>query len=150
MTTPESSSASAATADPSRAEPARIRYVGLRTRRTPSGLTFLEVELERVDGTRVTGTSSGQPSAFGDLRIAAEAAIAALGGAVTTGHRFELAGVKTVRAFDATVVLVSVMETTSSPPLRLLGAAFGEDQSGSAAVLAVLYATNRVLCKPRA
>jgi hypothetical protein len=151
MTNPEPSRASAAAVsfDPMRAEPARIRFVDLRTRRSPAGQAFIEVELERIDGVRVTGASSGQPAGFGDLRIAAEATIQALGSAVATGHRFELTGVKTVRAFDTTVVLVSVTELTTNPPQRLLGAAFAENQSASAAVLAVLNATNRVLCKPR-
>ena len=139
--------ASAATTDIGRVEPARIRFVDYRSRRSPNGMVFVEVELERVDGERVIGSASGQPSIIGDLRIAAEAAISALRPAVVTGQRFEIAGVKTVRAFDATVVLVSIVDMADPTAKRLLGSAFAAGDDGAAAVRAVLNATNRVLCK---
>jgi len=152
MTLPDDNRGPAATADSTdtgRGEPARIQFVDYRSRRSPNGMVFVEVELARLDGDRVVGAASGQPSVIGDLRIAAEAAISALRLAVVTGQRFEIAGVKTVRAFDATVVLVSVVDLADPTAKRLLGSAFAAGDDGAAAVRAVLNATNRVLCKAR-
>ena len=121
MTSPDDNRGFAAaddSADMLQSEPARIRFVDYRSRRSPNGIVFVEVELARIDGDRVVGSASGQPSAVGDLRIAAEAAISALRQAVASGQRFEIAGVKTVRAFDATVVLVSVIELTDPTAKR--------------------------------
>jgi hypothetical protein len=77
--------------------------------------------------------------------VVAEATLEALHRAASTGHRFELLGVKTVRAFDETVVLAQVAVVAGRGPTRLVGAAMGDDDQPRAAVLAVLNATNRVL-----
>ena len=128
---------------------ARIRFVEARTRDLTSAQCKVEVELERVDGRRVVGTRSGQPSAIGTIRIAAEAAVDALHLAVAEEQRFELVGVKSVRAFDQTVVLVLLTTRGQRGVVRLVGAAVGESADASvvtrAAVLSVLNASNRVL-----
>ena len=60
--------------------------------------------------------------------------------------RFELVGVKTMRAFDANIVVVSVLATLGGgPQQRLLGCHLAEDDPLRSAVVAVLHATNRVL-----
>jgi hypothetical protein len=119
--------------------------VALRAHRAPSGQCRAEVELQRADGERVVGAREGRAIALGDLRIVAEATLEALHRVATTGHRFELLGVKTVRAFDETVVLAQVALVAGRGPTRLVGAAMGDDDLPRAAVLAVLNATNRVL-----
>jgi hypothetical protein len=126
-------------------EPRRVRLVALRAHRAPSGQCRAEVELQRADGERVVGAREGRAIALGDLRIVAEATLEALHRVATTGHRFELLGVKTVRAFDETVVLAQVALVAGRGPTRLVGAAMGDDDLPRAAVLAVLNATNRVL-----
>ena len=126
-------------------EPRRVRLVALRAHRAPSGQCRAEVELERSDGARVVGSREGHAIALGDLRIVAEATLEALHRVASTGHRFELLGVKTVRAFDETVVLAQVAVVAGRGPTRLVGAAMGDDDPPRAAVLAVLNATNRVL-----
>ena len=103
------------------------------------------VELQRLDGSTVLGSREGHAIALGDLRIVAEATIDALHLASTSGLRFELLGVKTVRAFDETVVLVQVAVVAGRAPVRLVGAAMGDTDLPRAAVLSVLNATNRVL-----
>jgi hypothetical protein len=132
---------------------ARIRFVEARTRDLPSAQCGVEVELERVDGRRVVGTRSGQPSAIGAIRIAAEAAVEALHLAVQEDQRFELVGVKSVRAFDQTVVLVLLTTRGPRGVVRLVGAAVGESADPGdvtrAAVLSVLNASNRVLVLSR-
>jgi hypothetical protein len=151
MTSPDTAPATAVT-DSSQADSAsRIRFVEARTRKSPTGLCHADVELERVDGERVVGSRSGQPSAMGAIRVAAEATVEALHRAVTAEQRFELVGVKTVRAFDQTVVLVLLTTRTSRGLVRLVGAAVGDSADDAdvsrAAVLAVLNASNRVLSR---
>ena len=128
----------------------RIRLLALRAHRSPAGLCRAEVELERLDGTPVVGSRDGRAIAIGDLRIVAEATIDAIHRATTTDHRFELLGVKTVRAFDENVVLVQLSLVRGAGPARLVGAALGVPDCTRAAVLAVLNATNRVLAVPPA
>jgi hypothetical protein len=141
--------------DPTNSEPsvARIRFVEARSRDLASAHCSVEVELERVDGRRVVGSRSGQPSAIGTIRIAAEAAVDALHLAVAEEQRFELVGVKSVRAFDQTVVLVLLTTRGSRGVVRLVGAAVGESADAAdvtrAAVLSVLNASNRVLVLAR-
>ena len=149
MTEPHAGSAPTLTESPHPETASRIRFVEARTRKAPSGQCHADVELERLDGGRVVGSRSGQSSAVGPLRIAAEATIEALHLAVGDGERFELVGVKTVRAFDQTVVLVLLITRTARGLVRLVGAAVGDSADDAdvsrAAVLAVLNASNRVL-----
>jgi predicted RNase H-like nuclease (RuvC/YqgF family) len=59
---------------------------------------------------------------------------------------FELLGVKAVRAFDATVVIVSLAtHGGESSDQRVVGSVLTEVDPGRAAALAVLNATNRIL-----
>jgi hypothetical protein len=123
----------------------RLRFSNFRFTRTPSGQCACEVELEWVDGVRVVGKSTGQSSPMGDLRIAAEAALRALEGFSDGALQFELVGVKLLRAFDANVVIVSVMVKRGEGPPRLLGCYLAERDAIRGSVVAVLNATNRVL-----
>lgn len=123
----------------------RLRLHNFRFVRTPAGLCSAEVELEWVDGVRITGKADGQASPMGDLRVAAEATLRALEtfsrGAVT----FELAGIKSLRAFDANIIIVALGVRGSAGPARLLGAYLAEREPIRGAVIAVLNATNRLL-----
>ena len=58
---------------------------------------------------------------------------------------FELLGVKAVRAFDATVVIVSLSTNGEGTDRRVVGSVLTEDDAARAAALAVLNATNRIL-----
>jgi hypothetical protein len=136
-------------ADPSVAmipEPPRVRLMDVRAHRSPSGRYRVDVELETPgpERRRVSAMHEDMPSAFGEVRIAAEAALAALRAALPDAPKFVLAGAKTVRAFDQTVTLVLVGISGGEGPARLLGAACNEENVSRAAVLAVLNATNRV------
>lgn len=123
----------------------RLRFSDFRFVRTPSGQCTAEVELEWVDGVRVVGRSSGQSSLMGDLRYAAEAALHAIESFSDRALQFELVGVKLLRAFDANVVIVSVLVKRGDGPNKLLGAYLAETDPVRGAVVAVLNATNRVL-----
>lgn len=123
----------------------RLRFVDFRFTRTPAGLCSAEVELEWLDNVRVVGRAGGQSSPMGDHRIASDAALRAIekfsGGAL----EFELIGVKALRAFDANIVIVSILVKRGEGPSKLLGSYLAEQDALRASVIAVLNATNRLL-----
>ena len=98
-----------------------------------------------MEGERVRGKAEGVTSTLGDLRVAADAALRAIEEFSRGTLRFELVGVKTMRAFDANIVIVSVLAGEGAPQQRLLGCHLAEDDPLRSAVVAVLHATNRVL-----
>ncbi len=130
------------------AGPPRVRLTDVRVQRAPSGRQRVEVALDTPDGRRVTGTFEDVPTATGDVRIAAEAALAALRSALPSLPSLVVAGTKTLRAFDQTVTLVLIGEAAG--PARLLGAACNEENVARAAAVAVLNATNRLRARPSA
>ena len=124
----------------------RLRFTNFVFHRAPSGTCKSEVELEWMEGERVTGKAEGVTSTLGDLRVAADAALRAIEQFSDGSLRFELVGVKTMRAFDANIVIVSVLAAFGGgPQQRLLGCHLAEDDPLRSAVVAVLHATNRVL-----
>ncbi len=137
-----------------RGEPPRIRFIGLGVSRGSSGRCRATVTLERIDGGTVDGAADVEASAAGDLRAGAAATLDALHRASSSGHRFALLGVKSVRAFDRHVVLVQLGVTAAEGavgvPAQLVGSAFADGDLMRATVLAVLNATNRVLWSPHA
>lgn len=129
--------------------PERVRFVGFRFDRTPAGMCEATVELEH-EGRRVVSREGGQSSPLGDLRVAATAALRALEQIAHDEPAFELIGVKLVRAFDASVVIVSVelreQAETQQEPARLVGCYLvGDNDVRRGAALSVLNATNRIL-----
>ncbi len=135
-------SAQVTTASTSRRD--RVRFANFGFTRTPSGHCMADVELE-YEGQRVTGHCTGQSSPLGDLRIAAEAALRALEEFTEHTMRFEMLGVKLIRAFDANLVIVSVGQLGPAAPVRLVGCYLAESDIRRGAAIAVLNATNRVL-----
>jgi hypothetical protein len=123
----------------------RLRFSNFKFSRTQSGQCAAEVELEFSPGSSFVGRADGQSSTMGDLRIAADAAIRALSVFSEGELEFELIGVKTVRAFDANLIIVSVVLKDPVSPARLLGAYLADGDMARGAALAVLNATNRIL-----
>jgi hypothetical protein len=78
------------------------------------------------------------------LRVAAEAALRAIERFSDNVLQFDLAGVKSIRAFDANVIIVSITNRAEGPP-KLLGSCLVENDQARGSVIAVLGATNRVL-----
>lgn len=128
--------------------PDRLRFAGFDFRKLPSGLGAAAVTLEWKGSERFVGKAEGVSSAFADLRLAVEATLKAL--AEFTRHKdvFELVGVKSVRAFDANVVMVSVLAKREGKPVQLVGCRIAEGDPLRSAVLATLQATNRLLGPP--
>lgn len=124
---------------------ARLRFTGFTFQRHPSGQGVAEVTLEWHDGEQYRGRAEGISSAWGDLRLTAEATLRAI--AEFTKHQdvFELVGAKSMRAFDANVVMVSVIGRRDGRPQQLLGCRIAEGDLLRSAVMATLQATNRML-----
>lgn len=128
--------------------PDRLRFSGFDFRKLPSGLGSAAVTLEWKGTERFVGRAEGVSSAFADLRLAVDATLKAL--AEFTRHKdvFELVGVKSVRAFDANVVMVSVLARRDGKPVQLVGCRIADGDPLRSAVLATLQATNRLLGAP--
>jgi hypothetical protein len=132
-----------------RSGPGRPRFVAFAFTRTPSGQASAEVTLE-VGGAEGVGRAIGASSPHGDLRISAEACLRALED-LQIGGRFELVGVKHVRAFDANLAIVAIAQIGgglgASPQGQLVGCYLADHDVRRAIAIAVLDATNRVLEK---
>jgi hypothetical protein len=123
----------------------RLRFKSFHFERTQSARCSAAVELEWVAGESVIGRADGVASQLGDLRAAAEATLRAIETFLHGSVALELIGVKTMRAFDANIVMVSIHAMTSEGPRRLLGCNLSEEDLLRGAVIASLQATNRVL-----
>ena len=123
----------------------RLRFTGFTLARSPSGQVTCEVSLEWAPGEAIVGRAQGQASPAGDARLGADAAIRALEIFTQGTITFELVGVKVVRAFDANVVIASLIQRGDAGPDRLLGCYLADGDMVKGAALAVLNATNRVL-----
>jgi hypothetical protein len=123
----------------------RLRFQLFGFDRLPDGRCRARVQLSWMDGREFVGVAEGMISQAGELRCSAEAAVRALEEAVQPGVRLELLGVKAVRAFDATVVIVSLSVRSEGNAWRMVGSYLTETDPPRGAALAVLNATNRVL-----
>jgi hypothetical protein len=123
----------------------RLRFAEFVLDRLPNGRCRAKVGLTWRDSEVFAGDSDGLASQAGELRCAAQACVNALGQAVQGGAVFELLGVKAVRAFDATVVIVSLATNAEGSDQRVVGSVLTEVDPARAAALAVLNATNRIL-----
>jgi len=126
--------------------PDRLRFADFTLDRLTSGRCRARVLLTWQDTLEYEGEAEGLASQAGELRCAAEACVIALTKAVQGALHFELLGVKSVRAFDANVVIVSMAIPDGQQSHRLVGCYLTEDQDPTkGAALAVLNATNRIL-----
>lgn len=123
----------------------RLRFAEFKLERLPNGRCRSRVVLTWQETERFVGESEGLASQAGELRCAAEATVIALTEAVQKALSFELLGVKAVRAFDATVVIVSLAVQGDARAERLVGSYLTDTDFARGSALAVLHATNRIL-----
>jgi hypothetical protein len=123
----------------------RLRFAEFKIDRLPNGRCRAVVGLTWQNSQQFSGASEGLSSQAGELRCAAEACVGALTQAVNNEVRFELLGVKAVRAFDATVVIVSLAAHGEENGQRVVGSYLTDADMARGAALAVLNATNRIL-----
>ena len=123
----------------------RLRFQEFEMERLPTGRCQARVVLSLQGQQQFQGQSEGLTSPAGELRCAAQACVIALTEAVSGKVKFDLVGVKAVRAFDATVVIVSLAAHGAEIRRRVVGSVLTEEDIPRAAALAVLNATNRIL-----
>jgi len=123
----------------------RVKFVDFTLVRLRTGRCRARVKLSWEEGDEFVGESEGLSSQAGELRCSAEACVDALAKAVKGEVKLELLAVKSVRAFDATVVIVSLAMPMEAEGHRLVGCFLTEDNPPRGAALAVLNATNRLL-----
>ncbi len=110
----------------------------------PDGRCRARVGLTLGEVASYEGSSEGLGSPTGELRCAAQAAVHALEDAVAGKMDLELLGVKSVRAFDSMVVIVS-LACHDAESHRVVGSYLSDGHHPRGAALAVLNATNRML-----
>src|SRR3972149_802186 len=76
------------------------------------------------------------------------AAVRAIEQSINVRVTIELLGVKALRAFDSTVIIVSLSTHLEAESRRIVGSYLTEDGRERGAALAVLNATNRLLGNP--
>ena len=122
----------------------RLKFSDFDFDNLPDGRCRARVGLQLGENTAYEGNSEGLSSPTGELRCAAQAAVKALEQAVAGKVELELLGVKSVRAFDSTVVIVS-LACHDKESHRMVGSCLSEGHHARGAALAVLNATNRLL-----
>jgi hypothetical protein len=123
----------------------RLRFEDFAFQRLPNGRCRAKVVLSWADGRQFIGESEGIISQAGELRCCAAATVRALERVVQPALGFELLGVKAMRAFDTTVVIVSLSVRQEGRASRLVGAYLTDEDPPRGAAVAVLNATNRIL-----
>jgi hypothetical protein len=123
----------------------RLRFANFSFSRGSSGSCRAAVELEWTGGEAYVGRAEGVSGPLGDLRVCSEAALRAVEHFGRGTVSLELVGVKTMRAFDENIVIVSVQAGRPDGAVRLLGCHVAEADPLRSAVVAVLHATNRLL-----
>ncbi len=124
----------------------RLRFVSCRLERAAAAMTRVSVELDGPrPGQRISCRAEGTTCVGGDMRLAAQAMLDGLSKATKGVVRFELIGVKPIRAFDTNVVVAAVMVHSDGLSRRLVGTAIVDEDAVTGAALAALNATNRVV-----
>ncbi len=125
----------------------RLRFEDFLLDRTADGRCLVRVRTEWTRDRHYTGEAEGTQTLQGEIRASATAALLAAESAAHGQVSFQMMGAKAFRAFDAWVVVVSVLaESKGEEDQRLMGScacAFEEAPRG--AVMAALDATNRVM-----
>ena len=125
--------------------PERLRFAEFTIDRLPTGQCKARVVLSWQGEERFEGVCEGLTSPEGELRCSAQACVNALTEAVEGKIKFNLLGVKAVRAFDSTIVIVSLATHGDNSRRRIVGSVLTEKEVARAAALAVMNATNRLM-----
>jgi hypothetical protein len=114
--------------------------------RSPGGLSNVTVEFTMPDNSEpLRSKSEGTASPAGDLRLAALATLDAVSAATGQAFTAELIGVKPVKAFDTTIVVVAMLARIDGVTRRLVGAAIVDDDQPTSVAVATLQAVNRLV-----
>lgn len=123
----------------------RLRIVSVERSHHRGSSVEITVRLEGRDGIH-EARREGVGGAQVELRLASEATLDAVHEAADRTSWIQFLGIKTVRAFDREIVLVSV-RSEDEPSRHLVGAVPEEDDRLRTAVAATLDAVNRLLAR---
>jgi len=123
----------------------RLKFASFDFDRFPNSRCRATVGLESPGGLVVTETAESVGAAASELRCAAQATVSALTRSVGDACHFELLGVKAIKAFDTTVIIVAISARRDEQVHRLVGSYLAEEDPERGAAIAVLNATNRFL-----
>ncbi len=124
----------------------RVRFVSAQIQSDEAGIVHSRVELEMRGGQLILGTARCAAPRAPDLRCVALATVEAVRrGAEIPDNDIELLGVKSIQAFEATIVLVSLAVRVGGARRRLVGAYLENDDLVKGAAISVLNAMNRYL-----
>ena len=125
--------------------PNRLKFISLDFEDTPEGRQATVI-LGMQPDLLFSGTADCSEAPGGELRCAALATVDAIHRTASESERIlELIGASAVKAFDATVVIVSLWARLGGGKRRLVGSYIAEGDKAKGAALAVLNATNRLL-----
>ncbi len=123
----------------------RLKFISLEFENTSEGRQA-KVTLGMQPDLMFIGTADCSEAAGGELRCAALATVNAIHQTASESEQIlEFIGARAVKAFDATVVIVSLWARLGGGKRRLVGSYIAEDDEAKGAALAVLNATNRLL-----
>ncbi len=123
----------------------RLKFISLEFENTSEGRQ-VKIILGMQPDLLFNGTAHCSEAAGGELRCAALATVDAIHQSASESERIlEFIGASAVKAFDATVVIVSLWARLGGGKRRLVGSYVAEDDMAKGAALAVLNATNRLL-----
>lgn len=121
----------------------RLRIATVEPARQRGSSVEITVRLEGPEGT-YEASRQGVGGEQVELRMASLATLDAVHEAVDRAEWIQFLGIKTVRAFDREIVLVSV-RSTDEPARHLVGAVPHEEDRHRTAAAATLDAVNRLL-----
>ncbi len=125
--------------------PNRLKFISLDFEDTPEGRQATVI-LGMQPDLLFSGTADCSEAPGGELRCAALATVDAIHRTASESERIlELIGASAVKAFEATVVIVSLWARLGGGKRRLVGSYIAESDKAKGAALAVLNATNRLL-----
>lgn len=123
----------------------RLRLDDVRIATVDGERCRARVSLTGRDGEPRSAEWEGAASPAGRLRAVAEATLAALRQHTATALSIELLGVKSIKAFDNTLVVASAMVRWGGNAERVVGSCIQPIENPRGAALAVLDATNRLV-----
>ena len=127
----------------------RLRLLSCQLERAPGARSRVTVAFaDGDDGAPLVRHEEGPTCTGGDLRLAALATLAAVSHATAGTLRLELVGVKSMRAFDTTVMVVGLLAHLDGVTSRVIGTAVADEDALAGVARATLHALNR-LAEPR-
>ncbi len=124
----------------------RLRLSACRLDREAGALSRVTVEFRAAADERpLVCRREGPTCAGGDLRLAALATLDAVTESAGAIVRFELVGVKPLRAFDTNLIVVGILAHRDGTVTRVVGTAIADDDVLAGVARATLHAVNRLV-----